>query len=38
MNVQTKTNQDEENGLIYNHDEARVWQQSSLHSMGIWSV
>ena len=24
MNVQTKTNQDEEKGLIYNHDEARV--------------
>ena len=24
MNIQTKTNQDEENGLVYNHDEARV--------------
>ena len=24
MNVQTKTNQDEENGLVYNHDKARV--------------
>ena len=24
MNVQTKTNQDEENSLVYNHDEARV--------------
>ena len=24
MNVQTKTNQDEENGLVYNHHEARV--------------
>ena len=24
MNVQTKTNQDEEKGLVYNHDAARV--------------
>ena len=24
MNIQTETNQDEENGLVYNHDEARV--------------
>ena len=24
MNVQTETNQDEEKGLVYNHDEARV--------------
>ena len=24
MNVQTETSQDEENGLVYNHDEARV--------------
>ena len=24
MNVQTKANQDEEKGLVYNHDEARV--------------
>ena len=24
MNIQTKTNQDEEKGLVYNHDEARV--------------
>ena len=24
MNVQTKTNQDEENSLVYSHDEARV--------------
>ena len=24
MNVQTETNQDEDNGLVYNHDEARV--------------
>ena len=24
MNVQTETNQDEENGLVYNHDKARV--------------
>ena len=24
MNIQTKTNQDKENGLVYNHDEARV--------------
>ena len=24
MNVQTKTNQDEEKGLVYNHDEAKV--------------
>ena len=24
MNVQTKSNQDEENGLVYNNDEARV--------------
>ena len=23
-NVQTKTNQDEENSLVYNHDEVRV--------------
>ena len=23
-NIQTKTNQDEENGLVYNHDKARV--------------
>ena len=24
MNIQTKTNQDEEKGLVYNHDKARV--------------
>ena len=24
MNIQTETNQDEEKGLVYNHDEARV--------------
>ena len=24
MNVQTKTSQDKDKGLIYNHDEARV--------------
>ena len=24
MNIQTKTNQDEEKGLVYNHHEARV--------------
>ena len=24
MNVQANTNQDEEKGLVYNHDEARV--------------
>ena len=24
MNVQTETNRDEEKGLVYNHDEARV--------------
>ena len=24
MNIQTKTNQDEENSLVYNHDNARV--------------
>ena len=24
MNVQAKTNQDEDKGLVYNHDEARV--------------
>ena len=24
MNIQTETNQDEDNGLVYNHDEARV--------------
>ena len=24
MNIQTKTNQDEENSLVYNHDKARV--------------
>ena len=23
-NIQTKTNQDEDKGLVYNHDEARV--------------
>ena len=26
MNIQTKTNQDEEKGLVYNHDEGRVWE------------
>ena len=24
INIQTKTNQEEENSLVYNHDEARV--------------
>ena len=24
MNIQTKTNQDKDKGLVYNHDEARV--------------
>ena len=24
MNIQTETNQDEEQGLVYNHDKARV--------------
>ena len=24
MNIQTETNLDEENGLVYNHDKARV--------------
>ena len=24
MNIQSETNQDEEKGLVYNHDEARV--------------
>ena len=24
MNIQTETNQDEDKGLVYNHDEARV--------------
>ena len=24
MNIQTETNQDKHNGLVYNHDEARV--------------
>ena len=24
MNIQTKTNQDKENSLVYNHDEGRV--------------
>ena len=37
MNVQAETNQDEDKGLVYNHDEA-TWQLSSPYSMSVWSA
>ena len=38
MNLQTETNQDDNRGLVYNHDKARVLATSSTHSMSIRSA